>query len=437
MTIIILAAGNGTRMKSNTPKVMHEIASIPMIEYILKTAQELCDDDIRVVANKEVIKFLEIYNISARYNFEFIEQKEKLGTGHAVLCAIENINKELGDKIVILYGDTPLIKASTIKKIISKLDSSFGAKIVCLGFKSSSPSGYGRFITSSNKTLIDIVEEKEANQEELNIDLCNSGIMVIKNTIILELLKSLKNNNTKSEYYLTDIIKSANKKGIICMYDTTHETEVMGINNKVQLSYVENFMQQQIKIRHMMQGVTMISPETIWIAADAIIEEDVILHPNTIIGPGVKLSKGTVILPFCYLTGVEIAKNCSIGPFTHIRPQTKIGEGSRIGNFVEIKASDISDHVKASHLAYIGDAQIGKETNIGAGAIFCNYDGKNKHKTTVGDGVFIGSNSALIAPISIGDNAMIAAGSVITQKVEKDEIAIARSRQINKNKKNN
>ncbi|MCL4159003.1 UNVERIFIED_CONTAM: hypothetical protein GTU68_064343 [Idotea baltica] len=321
------------------------------------------------------------------------------------------MDKAIKNPVLILAGDVPLINSSTIEKMMSLYQES-NAKLLCLGFKAKNPTGYGRLV-SFQEDIIDIVEEKDATGEQREITLCNSGIYLVDGELLASLVKRLKNNNNAKEYYITDIVKLTNADGHRCVVHVTKESEVMGVNDKIQLAEVEKLTQRKLRKMHLKNGVTMIDPNSVFLSEDTVIGRDVRIHPNVIIGEKVKIEDGVEILPFSHLA------NCVIG------------DKCKVGNFVEIKASDLDDGVKSSHLSYIGDAKIGSNSNIGAGTIFCNYDGYVKHKSNIGKNVFIGSNSALVSPITIGDRAIIGAGSVVTEDVPNNTLTIARARQSN------
>lgn len=426
LTAVILAAGAGTRMKSSTPKVMHKIAGQPFLEYSLKAVKDLDVKDIRVVASDELIDDNGYIELESEYGVSTHIQKEKLGTGHAVQVAME---KSIKNPVLILCGDVPLIKSSTIQKMCELYEQE-KAKLVCLGFKAKNPFGYGRLV-SFHDDIIDIVEEKDASEDQKKITLCNSGIYIVDGEVLAEILPKLKNNNNAGEYYLTSIVNLTNQLGHRCIVHTTEECEVLGVNDKVQQSTVERLMQERMRAQHLKAGVTMIDPNSVFLSADTKIGKDVIIHPNVVIGEGVKIANNAEVLPFSHLSNCFIGEESNVGPFARLRADSEIGKNCKVGNFVEVKASKLDDGVKSSHLAYLGDADIGAGTNIGAGTIFCNYDGYNKHKSTLGKNVFIGSNTSLVSPIKIGEGSIVGAGSVITEDVPKNTLSIARARQTN------
>ena len=362
---------------------------------------------------------------------DFSTQDEQLGTGHAVFCTKEHFT-EYKEKILILYGDTPLITTQTLEKLLN-----YGkdADIAVLGMQMQNPTGYGRLLTDSSGKLHNIIEEKDANNAERTITLCNSGIMTISGKHIFTLLGKLQPNNNAGEFYLTDIIKIANEQGLHCKVIIAEAEELAGVNNRSQLANAEATIQNRLRVKFMTEGVTLIHPESVFFQTDTKIASDVIIHPNVIFGAGVAIETGVEIRSFSHIEGAVIKENAIIGPFARLRNGSIIGKNSHIGNFVEIKNSNFGDGAKANHLSYIGDAQVGKKANIGAGTITCNYDGVHKHKTTIGDGAFIGSNTALVAPITIGKNAIVGAGSVINKFVPDDNLSVARAVQVNKIKR--
>jgi bifunctional UDP-N-acetylglucosamine pyrophosphorylase/glucosamine-1-phosphate N-acetyltransferase len=433
ISIIILSAGKGTRMKSSIPKVMHKIAGREMINMVIDVAKEIQPKNISVVISQELQNYQSKIILSHQnFALDFIIQQEQKGTGHAVSCAVDffkNTNK-FSDKILILYGDTPLISSKTLQQMLSKLDN---FSLCVLGFENHQKNSYGRLVVDSNNHLKKIIEVKEATEEQKQITLCNSGVMAINSKILPELLAKLNNKNSTQEFYLTDIVEIANQQGHQATFISTNQEEVLGVNSRVELANLEKIRQKQIRQKMMENGVTLLSPKTVYFNYDTVINYDTIIHPNVVFGEGVIIDSNVEIKSFSHLEGVHIKTNSKIGPFARIRPQTIINEGVNIGNFVEIKKSKIGKNSKINHLSYIGDSTIGESTNIGAGTITCNYDGFNKFSTEIGDNVFIGSNTALVAPVKIGDGAIIGAGSTITKNVESNDLAISRIKQENLN----
>jgi bifunctional UDP-N-acetylglucosamine pyrophosphorylase/glucosamine-1-phosphate N-acetyltransferase len=405
-------------MKSALPKVMHKIAGLPMLGHVIKTAEALEPEKIVIVAAPDQV---DAFRAVAGAH-EIIVQTEQLGTGHALRCA-ESALKNFTGNVLVLYGDVPLVHTETLQKLIAKKQN---ADVAVLGFRAANPFGYGRLVTTADR-LTAIVEEKDASTDEKDITICNSGLMAISTPRVWELLAQLKSDNQQKEYYLTDIVRAS---GDAC-FIATDEDEVMGVNDRLQLAAAETAFQTRRRAEFMLSGVTLQQPETVIFSHDTQIAADVVIGANVVFSPGVVIESGAEILPFSHLEGCTIKSGAHVGPFARIRPGSLIGSGARIGNFVEVKNSNIGAGAKANHLAYIGDATVGTEANIGAGAITCNYDGINKHKTEIGRGAFIGSNSALVAPVTIGEGAMIAAGSVITKDVPPGALATARAVQKN------
>ena len=432
ISVVILAAGSGTRMLSSLPKVLHKVAQQPILEYVIKLAVS-CSNEVVAVINKE-LQVNELFcNLASAYNLKIAIQEEASGTADAVKAATKYINSEY---TLILYGDVPLLEKATIEKMYKEIENS--SDLVILGFDYQVDNEYGRILMDDKNQPIKIVEKKDATDDELKTTLCNSGTLLIRTSILKNFLDKVNNNNNSREYYLTDLIqfayehKNLHKNSLI---KADNGDEVMGINNKLQLAQAENALQEKLRSALLEKGVIMIDPKTVFLTPTVIIEHDAIIHPFVFFGQNVWIDSDVVILPFSHLEGVRIKRGATIGPFTRIRPETEIKENSKIGNFVEVKNTVVGKGTKASHLAYIGDATIGKNVNIGAGSVFCNYDGNKKHHSTVGDNSFIGSNSCIISPIKIDENAFIGAGSVITQDVPADHLSIARARQKNIKKK--
>ena len=427
LSIIILAAGKGTRMKSQLPKVMHKIANREMLNMVIDEAKKLDPKEITIVISEEMKDFCEaIFIEHPETKINFVLQQERLGTAHAVRTAMGEID-DIGDECLILYADTPLISNHTLKKMLEKLNN---FSLCILGFEAEVSSAYGRLVVDVNNHLEKIVEYKDATSAEKEITLCNSGVMAVNGSVISNLINKIENNNAAKEFYLTDLIALVNQEKLKCTFIHTHEEEVLGVNSRGELARLENIKQDQLRKKMMDGGVTLIDPKSVYFSFDTKISHDVVVHPQVIFGKNVVIHKDVEIKSFCHIDGAEIASDVIVGPFARIRPQTKISSNVRIGNFVEIKKSILKQGAKVNHLSYIGDSKIGSNSNIGAGVITCNYDGYNKFNTEIGDNVFVGSNSALVAPVTIDDGAVIAAGSVITKNVAKDELAVARSKQI-------
>ncbi len=417
---IVLGAGNGTRMKSSKPKVMHEIANLPMVQHIQYLLEEI-DCPKKIFVSSPDMQDTRDYLT----NFDHAVQAQALGTGHAVLSAADHIDGKTD--ILVLYGDTPLITKETIESMITARKS---YDLVVLGMHPEDPAQYGRLIMD-NGNLKRIVEFKEATEAELEITFCNSGIVLISGKHALEMLQKIDNKNAKDEYYLTDIIEIANQKGLKATAVVGDEQELIGVNSCIELAEAEYIFQTRQRHKFLDKGITLRDPETTYFSYDTKIDGGCIIEPNVFFGPQVTIEKDVTIKANSYLEGCHIKPNVSIGPFARIRPGAEISENAKIGNFVEIKKSKIGKGSKVSHLSYIGDSILGENVNIGAGTITCNYDGYNKYKTVLEDGVFIGSNSSLVAPLTVGKNAIVGAGSSITKNINEDEIGITRSEQKN------
>jgi bifunctional UDP-N-acetylglucosamine pyrophosphorylase/glucosamine-1-phosphate N-acetyltransferase len=424
---IILAAGEGTRMKSAIPKVMHNVAGLAMLGHVLVAAKAAGATRRAVVLGTGADKAAELVARLAP-DAAIYEQTERLGTAHAVLAA----KKELAgkpDDVLVLYGDTPLVSGHTLLRIRRAL--ARGADIVVLGFRPADPAGYGRLIVEKGQ-LIAIREKNDASAAEREITLCNAGLMAFQGEVGLRLLKKIGNDNAKGEYYLTDLVELANRARAKVMVIEVEAEEVLGVNTRADLALVEQTFQVRARREAMAAGATLIAPETVWFSHDTRLGRDVVVEPNVFFGPGVTVDHGVTIRGFSHIDGATIASGATIGPFARLRPGAEIGERAHIGNFVEVKNAGIDRGAKVNHLSYIGDAHVGAETNIGAGTITCNYDGFGKYHTEIGKGAFIGSNSALVAPVTIGDDAYVATGSVVTVDVPSGALAVARGRQANK-----
>ena len=424
---IVLAAGEGVRMRSARPKVLHELAGRSMLAHTVSTVLKGALGDIAVVVAPNA-DGVAAEALKAARQAKIVVQRERRGTAHAVLAARDQIERGYDD-ILVVYADIPLIEASTLKAMRAELAS--GADVVALGFKAANPTGYGRLI-ERNGRLIAIREEKDASNEERASRLCNAGPVAFSGAAALSLLDAVKPNNAQNEFYLTDIVEIANARGLMARVLIAKEDEVMGVNDRAQLAAAEAALQDSLRRRAMAAGATMTAPETVFLSFDAAIGRDVLIEPHVVIGPGCRIEDGAVIRSFSHLEGARVASGAIVGPFARLRPEADIGANARIGNFVEIKQAAIEEGAKINHLTYIGDARVGANANIGAGTITCNYDGFSKNRTDIGAGAFIGSNSALVAPVTIGDGAYIGSGSVITKPVEAGALAVARGRQETK-----
>ncbi len=422
---VILAAGEGTRMTSAVPKVLHHVAGRPMLDHVLASAAGGGAEFTAVVigAGAEAVR---AHLAKAAPAAAVHVQVERLGTAHAVLAARPSLEARRESHVIVLYGDTPLVRPETLAAATARLEA--GADLVVLGFVAADPSGYGRLVMEGD-ALARIVEEKDANASERAVRLCNGGIMAFRAGLLPELLDAVGNDNAKGEYYMTDAVAIARARGLSAAVLTVGEDEVMGINDRVQLAEAEAVWQARARRAAMLAGATLVAPATVTLCHDTRLGRDVVVEPNVVFGPGVTVEDGAVIRAFSHLEGARVAGGATVGPFARLRPGADIGAGAHIGNFVEIKNADIAAGAKVNHLSYIGDASVGAKSNVGAGTITCNYDGVFKHRTTIGAGVFVGSHTTLVAPVTIGDGGYTAAGSVITEDVPADATAFARARQ--------
>ena len=425
LAVVVLAAGKGVRMKSALAKVMHPLAGRPMIAQVLEAADRLGADPTVVVLGPDMDDLAAL--VAPRPT---VIQEQRLGTGHAVQRAAAALESFCGD-VLVLYGDTPLLGQATLEAVLAARHGAGDPAIAVLGFRPDEPGGYGRLMTTADGIVERIVEARDADEAERAVTLCNSGVMAIESVALGELLPRLKNDNAKGEYYLTDLVGLARDAGRATAYVEAPVEELLGINDRIELAAAEAFLQRQLRARAMLSGVTLIDPDTVWLSHDTVFGEDVTVGPNVMFGPGVTVGGGVEIRAFSHLEGVEIAAGAQIGPFTRLRPGTVVGEGARIGNFVEVKAAAVEAGAKISHLSYIGDARVGAGANIGAGTITCNYDGFTKSHTDIGAGAFIGSNTALVAPVSVGAGAIVGAGSTISEDVAADDLALTRAGQHN------
>jgi bifunctional UDP-N-acetylglucosamine pyrophosphorylase/glucosamine-1-phosphate N-acetyltransferase len=425
LAVIVLAAGQGTRMKSALPKVLHAIAGRPMLGHVLGVAETLGASRVVVVTapGAEAVQAL-----ARESGAGAVEQDRQLGTGHAVLAGERALAGFDGD-LLVLFGDAPLLSVATLKRLTRRLTE--GADISALGFRAADPTGYGRMIAEGDN-LIRIVEHKDASADERRIDLCFAGMLAGKARMLFELLHQVDNKNAQGEFYLTDVIAVARRKGLHCAVVEGSESEMLGVNSRAQLAAAEAAFQARKRAELMESGVSMVAPETVYFSADTAIEPDAVIGPYVVFGPGVTVRRGAEIRAFCHIEGADIGERAIVGPFARLRPGAVLEDAVHIGNFVEVKNARLEKGAKANHLSYIGDARVGAGSNIGAGTITCNYDGENKHQTDIGANVFIGSDTTLVAPVKIGDGAYIGAGSVITDEVEKDALALGRARQVTK-----
>ena len=420
-TAVVLAAGMGTRMRSSVPKVMHKIAGRSIIEHVIRCLEACGVENIVVVVGPELLATSEELS---KYNC--IIQKDRLGTGHAVKIALEEANC-LNDDIVIVCGDAPLLTPNSLDSLMVRQQRQSG--LVLMAFDSESPGSYGRVVNDGEKVKR-IVEASEASDEELDISLCNSGVLMAPGRDLLRWLGLIDNKNSKGEYYLTDVIEKAVQEKCNCEFVKGEETELLGVNTKIDLANAEKILQERYRTVAMSNGVTLQDPATTFLSFDTQFGEDVHVGPFTVFGTEVKVGNNVVIKGFCHFEGATIGNGSVIGPYARLRPGAETQQGVRIGNFVEIKNSKINNGAKINHLSYVGDAEIGESSNVGAGTITANFDGYNKSRTVLGSGVSIGSNSVLVAPVVIGDNAITGAGAIVRNDVAKDTIVVSDQKQI-------
>jgi bifunctional UDP-N-acetylglucosamine pyrophosphorylase/glucosamine-1-phosphate N-acetyltransferase len=425
VSVIILAAGQGTRMNSDLPKVLHQVAAVPLLHHAMRTSATLQPDRTVVVVGhgaEAVSKSALAENPDA----QIVVQAEQLGTGHAVRQALPALEGFSG-KVIVLYGDTPFITPETLEKLAAST-----ADVTVLGFHTDSrPQRYGRLVMEGD-ALLRIVEYKDATEAERAITLINSGVVACEAGALAELVASLTNDNAAGEYYLTDIPAAARARGLTAAAVTCPEAETLGVDTRIGLAEAEAIFQARARTDALENGVTLTAPETVFFALDTWVGRDAIIGPNVLFGPGVTVESGAEIRGFCHLEGCHISRGATVGPFARLRPGAELAEDVHVGNFVEIKNAILDEGVKVGHLSYIGDASVGEHTNIGAGTVTCNYDGVMKHRTTIGKRAFIGSDTMLVAPVTVGDGALTASGSVITEDVPADAVAIGRARQVTK-----
>jgi bifunctional UDP-N-acetylglucosamine pyrophosphorylase/glucosamine-1-phosphate N-acetyltransferase len=423
---IVLAAGKGTRMKSALPKVLHRIAGRSMIGHVLDNLAALKARKVTVViapgmdsVAKEVAPHPTVI------------QQEQLGTAHAAAAAREAVGR-IDGTVLVLFGDSPFVTAETMGRLVARRESADRPAVVVLGMRPQDPTGYGRLVTDAEGHLTAIVEHRDADETQRALGLCNSGVMALDGTVLWDLIDAIGNANAKREYYLTDIVAVARQRGRAAAVVEAPAEELIGINSRAELAAAEALCQQRLRARAFQNGVTLTDPASVFLCADTRLGQDVTIGPNVVFGPGVTVADNVEIRAFCHIEGAAIESGAIIGPFARLRQGSKIGANAHVGNFVETKNATLGKGAKANHLTYLGDAEIGAKSNIGAGTITCNYDGFLKEKTTIGENVFIGSNSSLVAPVTIGEGAMVAAGSVITRDVEPHAMAVARGAQTDK-----
>jgi bifunctional UDP-N-acetylglucosamine pyrophosphorylase/glucosamine-1-phosphate N-acetyltransferase len=422
---IVLAAGQGTRMKSDLHKVLHPVAGRPMLLHLLDSF-EAAGASRRVVvvgARREQVEAA-----VAPFGVDVAVQAEQLGTAHAALQA-KGALADFDGVAIVAFGDSPLLSAATIGRLVARLESKDAPTVALLAFRPEDPAAYGRVIADGAGVIEKMVEFKDASPEERAVTLCNSGVTAVRTRDLWRLLEAVGNDNAAGEYYLPDIVMLAKREGGSAVAIETDPAELAGINSRAELAAVELDWQRRRRVEAMRDGASLIAPETVWFAWDTKLGRDVVVEPNVVFGPGVTVADGATVHAFSHLEGATVGPGASIGPYARLRPGAVVGEGARVGNFVEMKKAVLGRGAKANHLTYLGDAEVGEGANIGAGTITCNYDGFLKYRTVIGAGAFIGSNSALVAPVSIGAGAIVGAGSVVTADVEPDALALARGKQ--------
>ena len=423
--VVILAAGQGTRMRSDTHKVLHPIACKPLLLHLLDSVDRLGAEKRVVVVGKgrdQVEVALKGRDVAMAH------QAEQKGTAHAVSQAKDALAGYDG-AVLILYGDTPFVEAETLRRMLDRLDGDGGPGVVVLASTPDDPLKYGRIILGKGDRIAKMVEYKDATEEERAVRLCNSGMMAVRAKDLFRWLDKVGNDNAAGEYYLPDVVNIAAAEGREAVVIEGDPYETAGVNSRAELAHLELDWQRRRREQALQDGATLIDPESVWFAADTRLGRDVTVEPHVVFGPGVEVADGAIIKAFSHIEGATIATKAVIGPFARLRPGAKIGEKAKVGNFVEVKKSSLGRGAKANHLSYIGDAEVGENANIGAGTITCNYDGFGKYGTVIGEGAFIGSNTALVAPVSVGAGAIVGAGSVITKDVEPDSLAVERAEQ--------
>jgi len=421
IAVVILAAGMGTRMKSELPKVLHRAAGRSLLGHVMHAAKATAPRHIVVVhgPGHEQVK-TEAKSIFP--DVRFAEQTERRGTGHAVMMAEKSL-KDFTGTVLVLYGDAPLVQPQALIDLVAVKD--VGARMAVMGFRAANPAGYGRLIMEGER-LVAIREQRDASEAERAIDLCNSGVIAIGSHHLWPMLHKLSPANAQGELYLTDVVELMHMAGQSCAVSLCPEADTAGVNDRIQLAAIEAEMQKRLRHKAMVNGATLTDPATVYFSADTVVGRDVVIEPNVFFGPGVTVGDDVHILASSHIEGAVIRKGARVGPFARLRPGAEIGENVHIGNYVEVKKAKLGKGAKANHLSYIGDAVVGAGSNIGAGTITCNYDGYEKHVTEIGDNVFVGSNSALVAPVKVGSGANIAAGTVVSANVPADALAIGR-----------
>jgi len=425
--LVVLAAGAGTRMQSDLPKVLHQIGHAPLFAHALASAVTL-EPGRRVLVAGHGADAVRKAAAETDPDLQVVLQSEQLGTGHAVAQARAALEGAEGD-VFVLYGDTPFIRPETLTRMAEARRD--GAAVVVLGFEAADPGRYGRLKMAGDR-LEAIVEFKDASEDERAITLCNSGVICADAAVLFDLIDAVGNDNASGEYYLTDIVAIARARGLHATAVTCPEAETMGINTRAELARAEALFQSRKRDAALKNGVTLTAPDTVYFAHDTELGRDAVVEPHVVFGPGVTVESGATIRAFSHLEGCHVGADAVVGPYARLRPGAELGNGAKVGNFVEIKSAELGEGAKVNHLSYIGDARVGAAANIGAGTITCNYDGVFKHQTTIGERAFIGSNTMLVAPVKVGDEAMTGSGSVITSDVPDGALALGRARQLNK-----
>ena len=423
--VVILAAGQGTRMRSDTHKVLHPIASRAMLLHLLDRVDGVGADKRVVVVGKgreQVEAAIAGRDVTVAF------QAEQKGTGHAVQQAAAALEGYDGP-VLVLYGDTPFVEAETLRRMLDRLDGEGGPGVVVMGSCPADPGTYGRIILGEGDHVAKMVEYRDATEEERAVRLCNSGMMAVRAADLFRWLAEVRNDNAAGEYYLPDVVNIAAAEGREAVVIEGDPYETAGVNSRAELAHLELEWQRRRREQALEEGATLIDPESVWFAFDTRLGRDVTVEPHVVFGPGVEVADGATIHAFSHIEGAIIGAKASIGPFARIRPGTRLAERTKVGNFVELKNAQVGEGAKVNHLSYVGDAEVGAKANIGAGTITCNYDGFGKYRTVIGAGAFIGSNTALVAPVTVGDGAVVGAGSVITEDVEADSLAVERSEQ--------
>ena len=424
VALVVLAAGKGTRMNSDLPKVLHKVGAAPLLAHALYSGQALEPEEIVVVAGHGA-DLVQKAMAKIDERAKIVLQEEQLGTAHAVLQAMPALEGFEG-RVIVLYGDTPFIRAETLEAMVAA-----PADVVVLGFEAQDPGRYGRLIAHGD-ALERIVEFKDADEAVRAVTLCNSGVICADAASLREILPQIGNDNAAGEYYLTDLIALARAQGLSAQVVTCDEAETLGINSRAELAAAEGLFQARMRAEAAENGVTLTAPDTVFFALDTYIGRDTVIGPNVVFGPAVTIESGAEIMAFCHLEGCHISRGATVGPFARLRPGAELAEDVHVGNFVEIKNAILDEGVKVGHLTYLGDADIGKSTNIGAGTVTCNYDGVMKHRTVIGEGAFIGSDTMLVAPVTVGAGALTGSGSVITADVPAGAVALGRAAQVTK-----